>query len=243
MAGDRFYDQTAEYVAVLLPGAWRGLGAALTSALDGIDPAAGPIVDVGAGSGFGTAVLARAFPGADIVAVEPNQALRTALLTRVVEDEDMASRVTILAADLFGAELPETFAGVALMNVIGHFSPADRRKLWALLAERLAPSGRAVLNLYPPTRPETVPSTPMSEVTVGRRRYLGSAAAEPAGSDAVTWRMTYRVEQDGRAIQEFTADDHWYVFTPEALAAEVAEHNLRVTAGDPDYGIQIIAPA
>lgn len=235
-----FYDRTAEYVAVLLPSAWAGIGPALTSALAGLETGEGPVVDAGAGSGVGTAVLARALPEAEIIAVEPHPALRAALMARVVADDALRPRVTVLERDLLSAELPARVSAVVLMNVIGHFTPADRRALWAGLADRLAPGGRAVLNLYPPTRPEVVPSVPTAEVTLGRRRYLGSAAAEPAGADAVTWHMTYRVDSDGERVTELTASDHWYVFTPGQLAAELAVHGLRATAGDPAHGIQVI---
>ncbi|MCI2419481.1 class I SAM-dependent methyltransferase [Saccharopolyspora sp. K220] len=244
MAGEtasaKFYDQTAEHVAVLINAAWDGLGPALSSAMTGLDTTTGPIVDVGAGTGAGTAVLAQALPGAEILAVEPHPALRTALLARIAANSDLTARVTVLDTDVLSAALPERIAALVAMNVIGHLPPPDRRTLWAVLADKLAPSGRAVLNLYPPTKPETVPAAPMAEVRVGRRHYLGTAAAEPAGVDAITWRMTYQVREDDQTVTEFTAADHWYVFTPEQLVAELAEHGLRCTAGDPTQGLQII---
>lgn len=173
--------------------------------------------------------------------MEPHQALRTALLARVAGDEILRARVTVLGSDLLSAALPQRMAGLVAMNVIGHFAPADRSDVWALLADRLAPGGRAVLNLYPPTRPEALPVIPLTEVTLGRRRYTGSAAADPAGPDAVTWHMTYRVIEDSEQITEFTASDRWYVITPEQLAAELGEHCLRLTPGDPTHGIQVIS--
>jgi len=235
-----FYDQTGEYVAVLLAALWEGLGPALTAALDGLEPTAGPIVDVGAGNGFGTRVIAAAVPHAEIIAVEPDRALRTALLAMVGADVDLRTRVTVLDTDLLRAELPPRIGGLVAMNVIGHFSPVERARVWVLLAERLVPQGRAVLNLYPPYRPEAVPNAPMGEATIGRRRYTASAAAQPAGEDAVTWEMTYRVEQDGRAVATFSARDHWYVLSPDQLAAELAPHDLRLTPGDPTQGMHMI---
>ncbi len=65
---------------------------------------------------------------------------------------------------------------VLAMNVRGHLTPAEQDTLWALLAQRLTPHGRVVLNLAPPTTPESVPATPMVDVTLGDRRYLGTAA-------------------------------------------------------------------
>lgn len=235
-----FYRRTAEYVAVLIGAAWEGLGPALATALDGLDTGGGPVIDVGAGSGLGTLTIARALPHAEILAVEPDRALRTALLALAAADPALRARVTVLDRDLLSADLPVRISGLVAMNVIGHFSRSDRTLLWTLLAERLTSGGRAVLNLYPPNRPETVRAAPMGEVIIGRRRYTGSALAAPAGDDAVTWTMTYRVEQDGEVITEFSAQDRWYVFTPAELAEEVAPHGLRVAAGDPAQHIHVI---
>ncbi|TCC50640.1 class I SAM-dependent methyltransferase [Kribbella capetownensis] len=238
--GGYFYDRTAEYVALLLPGAWAGLRPALAAALVGLDATAGPVVDVGAGSGEGVVVLADALPVAEIIAVEPHAALRTALLTRISGDSALTERVTVLADDVLSAQLPDRISGLIAMNVIGHLTPGERRALWAVLGVKLTPGGRAVLNLYPPYQPEAVPDAPMGEAVIGRRRYSGSAAAEPGGCDSVTWHMTYRVEEDGDVVTEFTASDRWYVLTPAELTAELAEHGLRVSAGDAAAGVQII---
>lgn len=235
-----FYERTGEYVAVLLGQAWEATGPALAAAVGGLDPAAGPVVDVGAGTGLGTAVIARTLPDAEILAVEPDRALRTALLARVVADADLRARVTVLDAALLDAPLPDRIGAVVAMNMIGHFTAADRARIWALLAQRLAPTGRMVLNLYPPTRPEEVPETAMGDVAVGRRRYSATAAARPAGPDAVVWEMGYRVEQDGQVLTEFRATDPWHVFTPEELAAEVTAFGLTCRAGDPGAGIHVI---
>ncbi|MGH3567377.1 MAG: hypothetical protein ACRDRH_15360 [Pseudonocardia sp.] len=105
--GVGFYDRTAEYVTVLLPAKWEGLEPALAGAVAGLDIAIGPVIDVGAGSGLGTAALARVLPAAEILAVEPHPALRTALLARVSADDDLRSRVTVLDTDLLGAALPD----------------------------------------------------------------------------------------------------------------------------------------
>ncbi|MGW6602222.1 class I SAM-dependent methyltransferase [Streptomyces sp. NPDC055036] len=227
-------------MAALIPAAWGALGPELVRALEGLDTSGGPVVDVGAGSGEGVAVIARTLPAAQVLAVEPHAALRTALLTRVAGSGDLAERVTVIGADVLSAALPERISALVAMNVIGHLTPAERQGLWAILERKLDPSGRAVLNLAQPTRPQALPASPMGEVTIGRRRYTGRASAEPAGDNAVTWHMTYRTTQDGQLVNEFTASDIWYVLTPEQLAAELAEHGLHVTVGESGQGVQVI---
>lgn len=240
---DGFYDRTAEYVAVLLRDAWTGLGPALTRAVSGLDTSAGPVLDIGAGTGSGTAVLAAALPDAAIVAVEPNQALRTALLARCADDEDLRRRVTVLGDDVLSAALPDRLSGIVAMNVLGHFPPPRRQALWRLFAERLDARGRAVLNLQPPFTPVRVPATPMAEVRVGGLTYVGVAAAEPSGENAITWNMTYRVERDGDVLTELTASDEWAVTSPGVLAAEVAEAGLALAVLDADQHLYEVHPA
>lgn len=240
MSAERFYDVTAEYVAVLLPAAWTVLGPAVADALAGLDPSGGPVVDVGAGTGLGTRVIASALPAAEILAVEPHPALRTALLAVVAAEEDLRRRVTVLDTDLLSAALPGRLSGLVAANVLGHFTPPDRDRIWQLLANRLAPGGRAVLTLSPPLRPELVPPTPMGEATLGRRRYAVTAAAEPAGSDAVTWTMTYQVREADAVVARSSARDFWHVLAPDELATEVERHGLRLTRSDPDTGLQVL---
>ncbi len=233
-----FYARTPEYVAVLLAPVWEALGPALAATLDGLDPAAGPVVDVGAGSGLGTRVIARALRTRGS-SPSSRTALRTALLAGVAADPDLRARVTVLDTGLLTAALPERIGALVAMNVLGHFDPPGRRRIWALLDDRLAAGGRAVLHLQPPYRPEGVPATPMPEVTVGRRRYRGSAAAEPAGADAVTWEMSYVVDQEGAAVTASRARNHWFVLTPEQLAAELVPHGLRLRVDDAGTGVHV----
>lgn len=90
----------------------------------------------------------------------------------------------MIDTDLLAADLPPRISGMAAMNVIGHCSPADRAHLWALLGERLLLRGRAMLNLYPPHRPEAVTAAAIGDVTIGRRRYKATAGApnQPAAT-------------------------------------------------------------
>jgi predicted O-methyltransferase YrrM len=74
------YRESAEYVDIMSRDAWRELGPLLAEALEGV---AGPVVDLGAGSGLGTLVIAKALPEAEIIAVEPSSGLRAVLLSKV----------------------------------------------------------------------------------------------------------------------------------------------------------------
>ncbi|MEU6408093.1 ferredoxin [Microbispora sp. NPDC046933] len=235
------YERSAEFVDIMLAAHWSALGPALVEALHG---GAGPIVDVGAGGGHGTRAIAQAVPGAEVVAVEPSPALRSVLLARVNESPELRDRVTVLPGGLLQAELPPRLGAVVAMNVIGHFTPAERHLVWDLLARRLLPAGRAVVNLQPPAEPVRVPQARFSDLRIGRRRYEGWGRAEPAGPGQITWHMTYRTFQDGHLTEETAVEYAWWVLGEDRLRAELGEHGLRLDpTGPAELGMYVITRA
>ncbi|MGR6919600.1 class I SAM-dependent methyltransferase [[Actinomadura] parvosata] len=232
------YERSAEFVDVMLAPHWTALGPPLAEALRGIT---GPIVDVGAGGGHGSRVIARAVARAEIVAVEPSTALRSVLLARVSESAELRDRVTVLPEPFLAAVLPPRLGAVVLMNVIGHFDAAGRRAIWAVLADRLMPGGRAVLNLQPPAEPVAVPESRFADVRIGRRRYEGRGRAEAAGPDRITWHMTYRTYQDGRLTHELGTHYDWWVLDERRLKEELGRHGLiHHRTGPDELGMYVI---
>src|SRR4029453_16568152 len=111
---------------------------ALPRLLSGLQPATGPILDVGAGTGAGTIHLHAAFPDASIVAVEPSKAMRTALNVRLANNAALRKAVTVMPCAFEEAELPSRLGGCVASAVIGHFDEDGRHALWSALASRLA---------------------------------------------------------------------------------------------------------
>lgn len=105
------YGVAAEYLELLMLPAWRELRSALVAVLHDVDPAAGPVLDLGAGTGLGTKVILDTVPGARVLAVEPSPGLRAVLLARLAHDPDRARRVTVQPVDAAGAVLPGQLAG------------------------------------------------------------------------------------------------------------------------------------
>ncbi len=77
MNGDEYHD-SGEFLDLLSLDAWQALRDPVRSALAGAAPQAGPIVDLGAGSGLGTLLIAEVLPAARILAVEPSAVQRAA---------------------------------------------------------------------------------------------------------------------------------------------------------------------
>jgi SAM-dependent methyltransferase len=227
-----FYESNAEFYDAVSVEAWEVLGPALTAALAGVRPEAGPIVDVGAGTGLATAVIAAAVPAARIVAVEPSAALRPALMARVTTVPGLRERVTILPNAIADAALPDRLGGVVALNMLGHLDPAQRTDLWRLLADRLALDAPAVIGLQPPERPERVPPSHVARTRVGDRWYEGWGEAVPKDEQRVVWRMTWRVVEDDRVVDERTAESDWWTVSQAEVLAELAAAGLTGTPAE-----------
>ncbi|SHN45281.1 class I SAM-dependent methyltransferase [Cryptosporangium aurantiacum] len=229
------YAESGEFLDLFSREAWQALRGPVLGALNGAAADAGPLVDLGAGSGLGTELLAGVLPEAHIVAVEPSAIQRAALFARLGSEPAVRERVTVVAADAAGVELPDRLGGVLAMNMIGHLRPDDRRALWERIGARLAPGAPLVLNLQPPAEPVELPESVFVSVRVGGRTYQGSGAATPAGAEAVRWRMRYRVRDHAdRVVQETTADYQWYVVAPSTLLAELSAAGFEAQIGSLD---------
>ncbi|GAB7045064.1 class I SAM-dependent methyltransferase [Catenuloplanes indicus] len=210
------YDAQAEHYDLLTAPMWSVLAPLLSTALRGLDPRHGPAADIGAGSGRGTALLARLHPHLEVIAVEPSASLRTALFTRVGGDVDLSRRVTVLADTAAGAVLPPRLSAVLLANAVSELSPRHRRDLWRTAAQRLAPGAPLVVNLgVPGGEPQTV-------VRVGRREYRNTGEAEPGEPGTVRWTITTEV-RDGDTVVQRVVSRHvsWRLTTAE-LCRELA---------------------
>lgn len=239
------YDVNADlYDAVSLP-LWAGLTSRLAELLEPLTTAAGTVVDVGAGTGLATMVLARSAPVCPVVAVEPSARLRVGLMARVVDDPDLRSRVTVLPTDWAGAltSMPAELSGLTALNMTGHLDPDSRRDLWRLLAQRLSPVGMAVIGLQAPAEPSVVRQQDFGGADVGRLHYSGSGRAEPLGPDQVTWHMQWAVLDGVEVVEERSASTTWWTVSPATLEREAGNAGLRCRAGDAALGLYVLTRA
>ncbi|WP_017589688.1 class I SAM-dependent methyltransferase [Nocardiopsis ganjiahuensis] len=227
------YDRSGQFLDIMIAGWWEHHATTVADALRELPADAGPVVDAGAGGGLGTRLIARTLPAAHVLAIEPSLPLRSVLLSRVAEDPDLRPRVTVDGDDLLSARLPDRIGGLVAANLIGHFSPYERDRLWEDLATRLAPGAFVLLNLPEPVEPEHVGRTRMSELRIGERSYTGWAGAEPAGTEQVSWHMTYEVHEGDRLISRDEVSYAWWTVSEKALRAEAAPHGLLVVPHGP----------
>jgi SAM-dependent methyltransferase len=213
VAAGEFYELVAERQV-------RHSGPPLRTALAGVDAAAGPILEVGAGTGRVTEVIAAAVPTADVMACEPAATMRAVLTSRVAGDETLRARVDIGAAA--APHLPPgPFCAAVLFGVVGHLEPAERADLWTRLARELPRGAPVVVELMGVGAPRTIPPVRMLREQLGDQTYEWWTAGEPDGPGRMRFDTTWRVlDAHGACLREVAESYPWYTLSPRDLARE-----------------------
>ncbi|MFE0674063.1 Gfo/Idh/MocA family oxidoreductase [Streptomyces sp. NPDC058867] len=205
---------------------------AIAALLAEADLGAGPVVDIGAGTGLVTEAVARARPDVEIIACEPSVGMRAVLTSRVFSDEDLRRRVTVTADAAPALDLPDRISAVLLCGVLGHLDAADRAELWRRLLARLAPGGLVIVELMLFERPLSLPATRLATATAGRHRYEWTFSGTPTdGTEEGVMRLhsTWRVYLDGSTTAEREVHDS-YDWSPFGLKDVEAESGLTARA-------------
>lgn len=225
---DPYGTATAEYYELLATAHWERTGLELLDLLDDVDPSAGPIVDVGAGTGIGLPYLRAAVPDADLYAIEPSKSMRTALHTRLLLDPSLAGRVTVDPRPLAEA-LPERASAIVLSAVLGHLDRSERELLWRYAADNMPAGAPVVVEILPPYRPIVVEPTLYKSLPVGRFTYEGWQSGEPADERTMRWIMTYRVLDGDVLVSEQSVTSTYRCWSPDDIRAEIEPLGLRMT--------------
>ncbi|MEO6653425.1 MAG: DUF480 domain-containing protein [Ilumatobacteraceae bacterium] len=229
---DPYGAATAEFYDLLATAHWESFGYQLLDLLADADPAAGPIVDVGAGTGVGLPYLAAAVPGVRIHAVEPSRAMRTALHTRLAIDAELRRATTVDPRPWGSAALPERACALVVSAALGHLDDDERARLWRFVAERMPAGAPAVIEMLPPDRSEAVPRTRYRELHVGGYVYEGWQRGEPVDDRVMDWTMDYRVLDGDRAVAEYTVRSRWTCFGVGDVLSEIEPYGLQLTRHD-----------
>lgn len=233
------YAVTAAYYDAVASLQRSALDAQLLAALAGLEAKDLPVLDIGAGTGLSTALIAKALPGVEILAVEPEPAMRAALMARVCSAPDLRSRVTILPMPLHAAPLPPVLSAAIGSACLVHFDPQERRELWELLRGRLVPGGRALFEVQCPVA-QDLPDACLGSVEVGRVRYEAWVATRRLDEQRVRFRLRYLSRLDGALIAEEAAEHVCWAASADAIVAEAARTGL---VGDARGDLVVLSPA
>ncbi|GAB2977882.1 hypothetical protein GCM10023080_048620 [Streptomyces pseudoechinosporeus] len=229
------YAVNGPYYDVIFPEAVR---ASLTDALRRLVSGARTVAEIGPGTGvFTEALLELLGPDGEIFAIEPTRIMRTALVTRLSRIPAAADTVTVLPEDALTAEVDTPLDAVVLFNMIMHFPPEQRVRLWHKWADALRPGGLLIMESQHPQTATVVAPSIVPGGTLGRHRYDTLARADVVGEDLIRWVMTYRTWRGDELIREETAGFDCHVVSDETLAAELSAVGLERHPAAPE-GIQ-----
>lgn len=212
-----FYELVAERQAAVS-------GPLVTEALAGlgdIDPAEGPIVEIGAGTGAITEVIADAVPDAAIVAAEPSAGMRAVIRSRLVDRPVLLPRVTVTNGAAPDLDLPDHLTAAVILGVAGHLDPEARIRLWSRLRARLAEGGVIVVELMGTRSARPLPPSRQLRATIGSHSYEWWVAGEPAGPETMRFTTRWLVGgADGTRRREVVSSHIWHHVDPGGLATE-----------------------
>jgi len=239
-----YYSTSAEFYELVATRHTASSGPPLSRVLQGVDTSYSPVLEIGAGTGRVTEVIASALPQAEIIAAEPSATMRAMLTSRVARDPDLRRRVTVVDGAAQDLPLPDKLSAVVIFGVAGHLTAPERVALWKRLAARLPVGAPIVVELMGVSSPRLIPPVMSLRETIGRQTYEWWIGGEPTEGDAMRFTTTWKVlRQDGRTVREVSDSYVWHTFDVARLAAEAGMTSRRVTeAGGqaiPEIGVLV----
>jgi len=228
---DPYGEAAAEFYDLLETAMWDTFGLQMLDVLAGVDPADGPIIDIGSGTGIGLAYLRAAVSGARLIAIEPSKAMRVALHTRLSEFTELREQTTVIPATFGDAPLPERTSAMVLSALIGHLSDRERTRLWSYVAEHMAPGAPVVIGVLPPARPLQVDLVKYGERRIGDYVYEGWQSGVPLDERRMMWTMIYKVvdTSSGATVAEYTSSAPWHCDGADDIRREIEPYGLTMT--------------
>lgn len=214
------YDELGEFHDLFMTGAWEGLRPLVRATFAELEPDA-VVVEVGAGTGLGTRILAQECR-AEIIALEPNLLMRSVLTARVADDPELTQRVTVVAGSVPDdlALLPDTIDAVVCTHMLGHLDTTERRSLFTWVADKLSPGGVGLVTTQEHTDPgDAGPSDLTASRRLGRYEYRLLYREAPA-RDAFSSR--YEVWEGTAQMRTVKADGTWRTVGLAELKSDLA---------------------
>jgi SAM-dependent methyltransferase len=214
------YADAGEFYDVVSDEQWRLRRDSFQKVLSGLSTVDGAVLDIGSGTGHGVVAAAEVLPEAEIFAVEPSPTMRTALLSRIMQNGNLRSRVTVVPATSESMEIPESLRAVLFLGCIGFMDEEARKKIWSRLASCITPGGLILFDVMMISSPQIVPKMHLAEIPVGRNTYHVWIEGFPEDDLYEKWMLTYQIVSDGKVLLERKAEFLWRTLSLEDVARE-----------------------
>lgn len=225
--GTDHYVQSAEIYDILSAQHWKSRVDSIRLALQSLLHAPGTVVDIGAGTGACVRTIADVLPEARILAVEPSPSMRVGLMTRILLDEDLRRRVTVLPTPIQETELPETISAALICGCIGYLDIQERAALWQKLACRVSREGFILADVMPIDRPQAIQPIKAANTNIGDQSYEIWVSGIPGKEDLMLWDMRCDVRQNDHLVRSFHIAREWHTFGIGQLIEEASAAGFR----------------
>lgn len=193
------------------------------------------ILEVGAGSGLVTTVLAEAST-VPVHAVEPALPMRSLLLSRLADTAGpVRSRVTVHAAVVQDVGLYEMADLAICINVAACWSPVQRPAGWRAIARALTLDGVLVVDYLPEQPDLSGQSEERMAVNLGDDEYSARMTVVGCGDDRARLDLVYQVRRSGVLLREASESFDVWLLGRQQLLDELAETGLHAEP-EPDDG-------
>lgn len=225
----RSYEVTAEFYDLLHAAKYLHRTRALLDRWLG-NPNVG-VLDVGAGTGLGTDLLARRC-SVMVHAVEPARSMRAVLLSRLAAEADLLPRVRVHAKPVQQLGLRDVADFALCLNTMATLDVGERSTVLNALAVALVPGGRLVVECPPARADET--TAPLASCRIGGEVFSGEVACLRISDEVVQWRFTYRVLDGERVVRQERESFDGFLVSPDDFGRELDVAGLEVIDRDAD---------
>jgi SAM-dependent methyltransferase len=194
--------------------------AVVDALVDRLDPARGPVVDIGAGTGQNAAFVLDRSQDAAVLAIEPSESMRSGLEATIAARPEWGGRIEVRPERIQEAELPDAISGAIMLGVIGHLEREERLELFARLGRRLPTGGELLFDLQEPIAPARVEPYDFTVTRSGDHTHRGIAEGWPVGGEVMRWRMRYLILDGDRVVREDVAEHDYRHPLPDVVAAQ-----------------------
>ncbi|MBC2681576.1 class I SAM-dependent methyltransferase [Corynebacterium anserum] len=229
----------AEWYDAVAQEYWRETKPLLLDVLQPWSGETGLAADIGAGTGLTTQLLATVCRG-EVLACEPEEAMRVGIMSKIAGEDDMRRRVTIApwtVHDLVRT-VDEPITLITAISMIDHLLPSERAELLQWAAAHLIPKGALIIGPYedtgaPNTRDNGV-TTPMQDEKlgncytseyVGRFRYEGWAKLDDSHQHT-RWLMTWQLYEGDSLLEQRSSDFIVYPTSRQELINQAEDAGL-----------------
>jgi SAM-dependent methyltransferase len=234
----RDYEVTAEFYDLLQAVSYRKTAERLLDRWLG-EPRIG-VLDVGAGTGIATALLARRC-SVTVHAIEPASSMRTVMLSRLAGRSELLPHVRVHAVPVERLDLSRAADFAICLNTLSTLDATARAEALRALSGLLVPGGRLVVQ-RPPSEPGPEHGS-LPSWCLGGDIYSGDIACTVTGERSLRWRFTYRVARDGVIIRECAETFDGFLTSADEFASELTAAGFTpVDTDDPDVVIAVGDP-